>query len=561
MQKNNTLIQSRVIGVLQLYLLFFYFSGLTHILMQLTGTTIFVSLRQAIYMSLLWLIPVLLLPKYTKPISAVISVVLWATSLISLGYFCIYGSEFSQSIFFIIFDSNTTEASEYLSNYFKWWMPLVFLAHTLVGYYLWRQVKPVVLSKTSLVIVISGILALLFLMPIAKEMAKKQPLDLIVYNLERRMQPAQPWALVIGYKHYLALLKTTEAMLEKNAKIPPLTNLTNAYQENPTTLVLVIGESTSRLHMGIYGYPRNTTPKLNALKDELAIFTKVLSSRSSTIESLTNVLTFADLEHPNLYQEKPSLMNMMKQAGYKTYWITNQQTISQRNTMLTNFSKQMDEQIYLNNTLNQNSKSYDAQVLAPFSKAVNDPAPFKFIVVHLLGTHMKYNYRYPESFDVFKSNNDLPSYLDDAHKVEMTNTYDNAVLYNDFVVASLIETLKAKQNRSLMVYMSDHGEDVFDSPPHKILGRIDTNPTLPMYAIPFFVWTSPLMHKDASLSFEKALDRPYSTAHFIHTWADLAGLNFDDFEPAKSIVNDAFLSQPLMVGDPKSATGIRELRH
>lgn len=64
-QKNNTLIQSKVIGVLQLYLLFFYFSGLTHILMQLTGTTIFVSLRQAIYMSLLWLIPVLLLPKYT----------------------------------------------------------------------------------------------------------------------------------------------------------------------------------------------------------------------------------------------------------------------------------------------------------------------------------------------------------------------------------------------------------------------------------------------------------------------------------------------------------------
>ncbi|MFO6427989.1 hypothetical protein ACLBOM_34695 [Escherichia coli] len=30
-------------------------------------------------------------------------------------------------------------------------------------------------------------------------------------------------------------------------------------------------------------------------------------------------------------------MNMMKQAGYKTFWITNQQTMTARNTMLTVF--------------------------------------------------------------------------------------------------------------------------------------------------------------------------------------------------------------------------------
>ncbi len=495
MKNNNTLIKSNLFGVLKLYAFFFYFSGITHILMQFSGATIFVSLRQAIYMSLLWLIPVLLLPKYTKPISAVIGLVLWATSLVSLGYFCIYGHEFSQSIFFIIFDSNPTEASEYLSHFFEWWIPLVLIAHTLFGYWLWRQVKPVYLSKISLSVTISLILTLLFIVPIAKDMAKKVPTEKIVYNMERRMQPAQPWAMIIGYKHYRTLLKTTEAMLEKNAQIPPLTNLVNQYQDKPTTLVLVIGESTSRLHMGIYGYPRNTTPKLNAMKDQLAIFTQVLSSRSTTIESLTNVLTFADLEHPDLYLEKPSLMNMMQQAGYKTYWITNQQTISQRNTMLTNFSKQMDEQVYLNNTLNQNSTSYDEQVIAPFEEALKDTAPFKFIVIHLLGTHMKYNYRYPENFDVFKGNADLPSYLDDDEKVEMTNTYDNAVLYNDFVVSSILDKLNAKNNRSLMLYMSDHGEDVYDSPPHEILGRIDTNPTLPMYAIPFLVWTSPTWQK------------------------------------------------------------------
>ncbi len=54
---------------------------------------------------------------------------------------------------------------------------------------------------------------------------------------------------------------------------------------------------------------------------------------------LQQALTFADQLHPELYKTAPSLMNMMKQAGYKTFWITNQQTITQRNTMLTAFSR------------------------------------------------------------------------------------------------------------------------------------------------------------------------------------------------------------------------------
>ncbi len=44
------------------------------------------------------------------------------------------------------------------------------------------------------------------------------------------------------------------------------------------------------------------------------------------------MLTFADEEYPDLYLSRPSLVNMMKQAGYKTFCITNQQTMTKRNT-------------------------------------------------------------------------------------------------------------------------------------------------------------------------------------------------------------------------------------
>ncbi len=57
------------------------------------------------------------------------------------------------------------------------------------------------------------------------------------------------------------------------------------------------------------------------------------------------------------------MMNMMKQAGFKTFWITNQQTMTERNTLLTAFSRQTDKQYYLNNDMAQSSRIYDDVVL------------------------------------------------------------------------------------------------------------------------------------------------------------------------------------------------------
>lgn len=188
-------------------------------------------------------------------------------------------------------------------------------------------------------------------------------------------------------------LSQMQSLLSQNERIPPIANLVDSHAGEPRTLVLVIGESTNSKHMSLYGYPRNTTPKLDAMRDQLLIFNQAFASRPYTIEALQQILTFADQENPDLYLTKPSLMNIMKQAGYKTYWITNQQTLTQRNTMLTSFSQQMDEQVYLNHSRSQNSYQFDGNVLEPFKRVLNDGAERRFIVVHLLGAHMRYEYR------------------------------------------------------------------------------------------------------------------------------------------------------------------------
>ncbi|MPS49684.1 phosphoethanolamine transferase CptA [Methylobacillus sp.] len=541
------------------YLFFFYFSGITHFLLQISGTTIFVGMRQAIVMSLLWLIPVMLVRRHARKIAAVIGLVLWASSLVSLGYFCIYGQEFSQSVMFTIFESNPAESSEFIAQYFVWWMIPVLLLHSGLAYWLWRRLGPLQVSARAAWAATAGILVLLFVQPMFKQLVLNNvSLDDAVEKLQARMEPAVPWQIVIGYIHYRKQLANMETLLEQNSRIPPLSNLQDANAGQAATLVLVLGESTNRQRMSLYGYHRKTTPRLDALRQELSVFVNVVTPRPYTIEALTQALTFADQEHPELHLTKPSLMNMMRQAGYKSYWITNHQTMTKRNTMLTNFSKQTDEQFYMNNSRAQNSREYDANVFAPFEEVLRDPAPRKFIIVHLLGTHMKYEYRYPAEFDVFKGREGVPAILNDR-QAKVYNHYDNAVLYNDYVISTLIETLRTQAPNSLLVYFSDHGEDVYDAPGHDMLGRNEAKPTLPMYTVPFIIWASEQWKAGHDMRFDDMLERPYSNAHFIHTWADLAGLSFDGFEPSLSLVNLQFKEHPLLIGDPYQPDTIRPL--
>lgn len=536
-------------GLLWLFVFFWYFSGITQLLIQLTGTSGFSGFRQAFFMSALWLAPMLLFPKRTKVLAAVIGVVLWACSMASLGYFFIYQQEFSQSVIFIMFESNISEAGEYMTQYFAWWMVAAFLAHTAFAYFLWTRLRPVYMPRGRAWVAAAAIVIAVVGYPLVKQTLRMGSFAQGFEKFETRIEPAVPWQMAVAYHRYLDTLADMQGMLHNVSKIPPLKNLKDASADQPKTLVLVIGESTNRQRMSLYGYQRNTTPELDKLKDQLAVFDNVVTPRPYTIEALQQVLTFADEEHPDLYLSTPSLVSMMKQAGYKTFWITNQQTMTKRNTMLTTFSEQADEQVYLNNNRNQNAAQYDGDVIEPFNKALADAAPRKLIVVHLLGTHMSYQYRYPPTFDKFQDRNGVPPGVRDD-QVPTYNSYDNAVLYNDFVVSSLIKDYAKSDPNGFLLYLSDHGEDVFDSVGHKTLGRNENKPTAPMYTIPFMAWASPKWKANHDWNFAGDLDRPYSSSHLIHTWADLAGLSFDELDRSKSLVSDSFKARPLLIGDP-----------
>ena len=325
----------------------------------------------------------------------------------------------------------------------------------------------------------------------------------------------------------------------------------------PDTLVLVIGESTNRQRMSLYGYPRPTTPRLDALRDELIVFNDVITPRPYTIEALQQALSFADEKHPNAFFDQPTLLNMMKQAGYDITWITNQQTQTRRNTMLTTLSQLADHQVYLNNNRQQNASQYDGAVLKPFIDALKMPAPKKMIVVHLLGTHRQYSYRYPDIFKQFSDNTGVPQWVSDKNLDEY-NSYDNAILYNDYVISELINHLKKNNNKALLVYFSDHGEEVFDYAGKPFCGRNEDTPSPAMYTIPFITWASPKWAHQHTEQWQKYTDRPFTSADFIYTLPDMIGISFDGLDPTRSLVSESFVPHLRWIGDPSKPKKLKD---
>lgn len=541
------------------FLFFWYFSAFTHSLILLGDGASFTGFRQALLMSVLWLAPVLAFPRQARGSAALIGVLLALSGLGGLGYWAIYGQEFSQSVIFILFESNVAEGLEYARQYLNWQIPLLMLAYLTGGWLLWRKVRPLELSAPLRVALPLAVLAAVIGYPLLRGMSGEQPLHNGLAHLEKRMEPALPWQLLVGYHQYRTQLDNMQQLLQANRALPPLQHFEDAHAGEPSTIVMVIGESTNRQRMALYGYGRDTSPQLLAMRDELDVFQNLIAPRPYTIETLQQVLTFADQRHPDDWLSTPSALNMMKQAGYKTFWITNQQTMTKRNTLLTTFSQQADQQVYLNNNRAQNARSYDDVVLAPFQQMLADPAPRKFIVVHLLGTHMTYDYRYPASATHFSGRDGVPDWVSDD-ELATYNSYDNAVRFNDHVVASLIQQFAATDPNGLLMYFSDHGEAVYDTPGEPVLGRNEGKPTAAMYTVPFVVWRSTQWKQQHPADWSALLERPYPSMNMIHTLADLAGLSFDRFDAGRSIVSRQYREMPLWIGCPCNQKTLKDFR-
>lgn len=261
--------------------------------------------------------------------------------------------------------------------------------------------------------------------------------------------------------------------------------------DNKQLVVLVIGETSRRANWQLNGYPRQTNPLLSK-QDSLVNFTDMLSVSNATRSSIPMLLTRKPAEQVHGYDfPEKSVISAFKEAGFTTYWLSTQQKFGAHDTSTSVYAKEADKIIFLNKTNYYNQGETDGVVLPVFNKIIDNPTKKILVVIHTLGSHFDYAHRYPSSFERFKpSLNELNGYSlqDEQYKQQLINSYDNSILYTDYVINELIDSMKAQtQTESFLLYSSDHGEDLFD-------GQCDKsghgNETAHNFEIASFAWYS-----------------------------------------------------------------------
>lgn len=231
-------------------------------------------------------------------------------------------------------------------------------------------------------------------------------------------------------------------------------------------VVLVIGETSRRANWQLNGYTRQTNPLLSQ-QDNLINFSDMLGVSAATRSAIPMLLTRKPESQVYQYDfPERSIISAFKEAGFTTYWLSNQQKFGTHDTSTSVYAKEADNIIFLNKTNYSNKGETDDVILPEFKKILENSINKKLIVIHTLGSHFDYSHRYPTSFDSFKpSLNDLNSYSlqDRRYKKQMINSYDNSILFTDYVLNSLIDVMKSQHDtESFLLFSSDHGEDLFD---------------------------------------------------------------------------------------------------
>ncbi len=437
-------------------------------------------------------------------------------SFIEFVHAHLFNSKITVSTISIFLETNSSEAGEFMNTYingFHLTVALLLISSLIItAVFSLKEpnsffTKKLIVRKNILILSISAILLM------------------CVFGLRKHFLPFQIAKTVESYQDQKKIIESVKVTSEGSFE-----NVNYQPTSDEELYVLVIGESTTRGHLSLYNYTRKTNPLLEQRKDQLLVYKDVISPHTHTIPSLGKALTLGNYNDPS-EKYNSTIIQLFNSAGFKTYWISNQRPVGVYETSTKIISRNSDVSIYTDIS----EGAFDGKVIAPLIKVLNEDDHKKLIIIHLMGTHFAYKKRYPVDFNVFS---DEPVTLFNSKKAfQAINEYDNAVLYNDYVVNEIISEVEKINSKSVVLYLSDHGEEVYET--RNQIGHTEQNGSKPMFDIPFIVWRSKEF-LETSQDFTVALDRPYSSEDLPHSLADLAGIKFKRYVKEKSIFDSEF---------------------
>ncbi len=255
----------------------------------------------------------------------------------------------------------------------------------------------------------------------------------------------------------LASNSVTQYWRERNLKDPADLHHYGIGDDKGVYVVLVIGESLRYDHMQLFGYPRDTTPKLAAKENLVAI--PAQSCDTSTRLSLACMfvrpegIVLSDGFRPDKILED-NVFSVFRSVGYSIELFSMQAEAG--------FYQRVGPDLYrlreeLAAQFPAGEQAVDAWLLPEVSQSLaRHPDGRHLIVLHQKGSHYLYSARHPREFARF-----TPECLDTDDACtddQLRNSYDNSVLYTDAVLADLKKRMAHVP--ALVIVTSDHGQSI-----------------------------------------------------------------------------------------------------
>ena len=312
--------------------------------------------------------------------------ILLSTLLTGLSCFLlsVFKISLTPDIYYVLAASSLQESIEFIRIYFNWkiWLALsfsvVFLAALL--YLVWKG--PVKRSKATFVLV--SVLLIPYLINVIRFTAEGDYARLYERNVELET--------LVAFFEYETDVNGLVTMA-KSPKLPR--NIKNNYS-GKIVGILVIGESATRNHWGLYGYYRNTTPEMDRIRNDILVFDDVVSAFANTYASCR--LMFSSAEYPSQRPLDYTVFPLLKAAGYKVFLISNQFRLGSFDGPVNILYSGLDRKEFMQEEF---PGAKDGIILDRLPKYIEETDGPVLIIVHLIGSHGSYDERYPAEFNKF----------------------------------------------------------------------------------------------------------------------------------------------------------------
>ena len=229
-------------------------------------------------------------------------------------------------------------------------------------------------------------------------------------------------------------------------------------RDKPTLVVLVVGETARAANFSLNGYAKPTNPEL--MKEAVVSFSNTFSCGTATAISLPCM--FSHLTRQQYSDKKvrsfQRLPDVVQQAGINVLWRENNTGCKGNCDRIPTHQLANEE----HPEFCQGGHCFDEILLEGIDDYLEQKEGDQLLILHQKGNHgPAYYLRYPPVFDRFKPACKT-NQLSQCTQEEITNAYDNALLYTDYLLAKTIRMLQAKseQYHTVMIYVSDHGESL-----------------------------------------------------------------------------------------------------